>query len=147
MRAVDTNVLVRFFVADDPLQFRRARRLLEAGAVFIPKTVLLETEWVLRHAYGLAASDVLRAFGALSGTAEVQIEDSDAVLKALAWFGEGMDFADALHIASRGGASEFVTFDKSLASAARKAGIGGVTAPRASATPRSTVGPATAPMH
>ncbi len=64
MRAVDTNVLVRFFVADDPGQFRRARKVMEAGAVFIPKTVLLETEWVLRHAYGFTAADILRAFGA-----------------------------------------------------------------------------------
>lgn len=129
MRAVDTNVLVRFLVADDPVQFRRARKLMEAGAVFIPKTVLLETEWVLRHAYGFAAADILHAFGALSGTSEVEMEEADAVQRALAWFAGGMDFADALHIASRGNAAEFLTFDKRLASAARKAGIRGVALP------------------
>ena len=129
MRAVDTNVLVRFFVADDPAQFRRARKVMEAGAIFIPKTVLLETEWVLRHAYGFTAADILRAFGALSGTSEVELEDPDTVLSALAWFAEGIDFADALHMASRGSATEFLTFDKQLDSAARRAGIKGVMQP------------------
>ena len=119
MRAVDTNVLVRFFVADNPAQFRRARRVMEARAIFIPKTVLLETEWVLR----------LHAFGALSGTSEVELEDPDTVLSALAWFAEGIDFADALHMASRGSATEFLTFDKQLDSAARRAGIKGVMQP------------------
>ena len=129
MRAVDTNVVVRFLTADDPAQFRRARKVMEAGAVFVPKTVLLETEWVLRRAYDLADADILRAFEALAGAAEVDLEDAGAVQRALSWFREGMDFADALHIASRGTAREFLTFDKRLTAAARKARIKGVVQP------------------
>ena len=51
MRAVDTNILVRFLTADDPKQARTARRVMEAGDVFIGVTVILETEWVLRAGY------------------------------------------------------------------------------------------------
>ena len=126
MRAVDTNVLVRFFIEDDPVQFRRARKVIESGAVLIPKTVLLETEWVLRQGYGLTSAEVLQTFTALCSAAEVEIEDFDTVQNALAWFAKGMDFADALHVASRGSAVEFLTFDKKLCAAARGAGIKGV---------------------
>ena len=48
MRAVDTNVLVRYYLRDDPAQARLAEGVLSAGAVFVPKTVVLELEWVLR---------------------------------------------------------------------------------------------------
>lgn len=129
MRAVDTNVLVRFFVADNPAQYRRARKVFESGALFIPKTVLLETEWILRAALGLTSTEILHAFGSLSAAADVEIEDFDTVQTALAWFADGMDFADALHIASRGGSVKFLTFDRRLATSARKAGIKGVVQP------------------
>jgi predicted nucleic-acid-binding protein len=129
VRAIDTNVLVRFLTADDPQQFRRARKLMEGGGVFVPKTVLLETEWVLRRAYDLSRAEVGRAFEALAGAAEVDLEDGSEIRPALAWFHAGLDFADALHIASRGNAAEFLTFDKRLASAARRAGIRGVVHP------------------
>jgi predicted nucleic-acid-binding protein len=99
---------------------------MEAGAVFVPKTVLLETEWVLRRAYDLASTDILDAFEALARAAEVEFENPDAVQWALAWYRAGMDFADALHIASKGTANEFLTFDKRLTAAARKANIKGV---------------------
>ena len=51
MRAIDTNVIVRFLTADDLAQAAVARRAIEAGDIFIPTTVLLETEWVLRSGY------------------------------------------------------------------------------------------------
>ncbi len=51
MISVDTNLLVRILTNDDPIQARRAVRILRSDDIYIPKTVLLETEWVLRHAY------------------------------------------------------------------------------------------------
>ena len=129
MRAVDTNVLVRFFVADNPAQFRRAQKVFESGALFIPKTVLLEASWILRSAFGMSDTEILHAFGALAAAAEVEIEDFDTVQTALAWFADGMDFADALHLASKGGAVEFLTFDKRLVASARNAGVKGVVQP------------------
>jgi predicted nucleic-acid-binding protein len=129
MRAIDTNVLVRFLTADEPTQFRRARKAIESGRIFLAKTVLLETEWVLRHLYGFAPADIVGAFDVLAAAAEIEIEDAATVYQALAWFQGGMDFADALHIASRGKSAQFLTFDKGLVSAARRAGTKGVVQP------------------
>ena len=44
MRAVDTNVLARYYLRDDAVQARVADRILSAGDVFVPKTVMLEFE-------------------------------------------------------------------------------------------------------
>ncbi len=126
MRAVDTNVLVRYLVADDAAQFRQARRVMESGRVFVAKSVLLETEWVLRRAFALKPGQSLAVLRGLAGAAEVELEDRTAVLQAIAWFEAGMDFADALHVASKGAAAEFVTFDRGLAAAGSKAGVRGV---------------------
>lgn len=119
MIAVDTNVLVRLVTNDEPGQARRAAELLRRKPVFVPKTVLLEMEWVLRHAYRLERPAILRAFYGVLGLPTVTVEDGRAVARALAWYEEGMDFADALHVASSGEAQEFTTFDAQLA---RKAG-------------------------
>lgn len=67
MIGLDTNVLVRFLVQDDQLQFERARRLIkrEAGrgdSVFISLLVLLETERVLRSRYEFSKSEIIDTF-------------------------------------------------------------------------------------
>jgi predicted nucleic-acid-binding protein len=67
MIAVDTNVLVRLLTEDDPDQAKRAARLFGENEIFIPKTVMLETEWVLRHAYGVDRKGILGAFQRLMG--------------------------------------------------------------------------------
>lgn len=126
MKAVDTNVLVRYLVADDPAQASAASRVFESESIFIPKSVLLESEWVLRSAYERSPSEIAAAFAALADAREIEIEDERAVRRAIAWFARGLDFADALHLASRRQDVEFVTFDKGLVSIARRTGIEGV---------------------
>lgn len=126
MRAVDTNVLVRYLVADEPRQFRQARRVMESGPIFIAKSVLLETVWVLRRLCGQDAPRVLIVLDGLAAAAEVELEDREAVLRAIEAFRAGMDFADALHVASKGPAAQYVTFDRGLAASAKRAGIAGV---------------------
>ena len=59
MRAVDTNILARFYLRDDAVQGRIAGRVLAAGDVFIPKTVVLELEWVLRYVADQPESKVI----------------------------------------------------------------------------------------
>ena len=61
MVAVDTNVLVRLLTNDHAAQAARAAAVFQSGPVFIPKSVLLETEWVLRYSYGLNTAAILRA--------------------------------------------------------------------------------------
>ena len=122
MIALDTNVVVRVLTNDDPAQARRATRLLTREEVFLPKTVVLESEWVLRHAYGLDRSVISRAFRKFLGLPTVSAEHSSAMDQALAWYDEGLDLADALHLASarEAGATGFATFDRECARKARK---------------------------
>jgi predicted nucleic-acid-binding protein len=81
--------------------------------------VLLETEWVLRSLYGFSAESLAGALRALVGLRTVFLEDELAVAKALDWFKEGLDFADALHLASAGNARRFATFDRKFAKQAQ----------------------------
>jgi len=115
MIAVDTNVLVRFLVRDDAGQAARAASLIRKEEIWISKTVLLETDWVLRSLYGYSPESVGEALRRLAGLGTVLLEDELAVAKALDWAGEGLDFADALHLASAGDAKLFATFDRKLA--------------------------------
>jgi predicted nucleic-acid-binding protein len=114
MIAIDTNVVVRFLTRDDPTQAGRARALLLAEPVFLSKTVLLESEWVLRSGYRLARDAIATAFRSLLGLPGATVEDPPAVAQALAWYDNGLDFADALHLASSGPADRFATFDEML---------------------------------
>jgi len=120
MIAVDTNVLVRFLVRDDAKQAARAAELIRDNQIWISKTVLFETEWVLRSLYGFKPEILVRALRALVGLETVFLEDEVSVAKALDWFKEGLDFADALHLASAGDATQFATFDRKLARQARR---------------------------
>jgi len=81
--------------------------------------VLLETEWVLRGLYDFSPQSLAEALKALAGLGTVFLEDAGAVAKALNWFEQGLDFADALHLASAGNAKQFATFDRKLARQAR----------------------------
>lgn len=102
MIGLDTNVLVRFLVRDDQMQFARARRLLqrETGRgepVLINLLVLLETEWVLRSRYALSKSEILGAFSGLLDAAELLFEDEASLEQALyTWKDSSAQFADCL---------------------------------------------------
>ncbi len=127
MTALDTNVLVRLVTADDPAQAERAAEVFRSGRLWVAKTVLVETEWVLRYSYGLDPESIYGTFRKLLGYGPLEVEDRVAVLRALEWFEAGMDWADALHLASSGAAERFVTFDRGLVAGAGDLG----TAPRA----------------
>ena len=114
MHAIDANVLVRLLTGDDADQTKRVAALFKKEAIFIPKTVLLETEWVLRRLYRLDSRIVVNAFRKLSGLGNVEIEQPLLVSQALQWCDAGMDFADALHLASSQDSSKFATFDEQL---------------------------------
>lgn len=122
MHAVDTNVLVRLLTGDDADQTKRAAALFKKETIFIPKTVLLETEWVLRRLYRLDRKTVVSALRKLSGLGNVEIEQPLVVTQALQCCEDGMDFADALHLASSQNCRKFATFDEQLEKSA-SAGI------------------------
>ena len=123
MRALDTNVLARFFIDDaDDAQVARQRPAAVAALAersFVSVTVLLELEWVMRGFYELPAREISRVLRALAGIKHVTLEDRDAVLMAVDAFDKGIDFADALHMARSSRASGFATFDQRLAKRAK----------------------------
>jgi predicted nucleic acid-binding protein len=114
MIALDTNVLVRFLTRDEPQEAVRARALIERGDVLVAKTVMLETAWVLGSAYRFGPPAIAAGFRAFLGLPGVEIEDAPAVARALDWYAQGLDFADALHLASCSQAEGFATFDRAL---------------------------------
>jgi predicted nucleic-acid-binding protein len=118
VRAIDTNVIVRFLTGDHPQQARKARAIVEGGDLFVPTSVLLETEWVLRSAYGFDADKIVAALRALAGLPGLALEEPILIARALDWTEKGMDFADALHLGKAEGCSAFVSFDRKLAKAA-----------------------------
>ena len=122
MIAFDTNLLVRAATNDDPPQVAMVRQLLALNAVFIPRTVLLETEWVLRTSYRKTREQISRFFAELLETDNTVIENHDAVAQALDWYRLGADFADALHLAACGRAIMH-TFDQGFCKAAREQGL------------------------
>lgn len=126
MPAVDTNVVVRYLTADDAAQARAARKLVDGGDVALSCTVLLETEWVLRSLYAYDRELIHAALTAFAGLSHVELDDPARAARALGWFAKGMDFADALHLAACGEGDIFATFDRKLATAARKVGAGKV---------------------
>lgn len=98
MLAVDTNVLVRFLVADDAVQHRRAVALFRGHSIWLSCTVLPESEWVLRSAFGFPASEIAQAFDGLTRLPNVVCDAAPAVTHAIEALAQGMDFADALHL-------------------------------------------------
>jgi predicted nucleic-acid-binding protein len=114
MVSIDTNVVVRVLVNDDPAQARRAVALIKDNDIFIAKTVILESEWVLRGAYKLDRGRVNTALRAFLSLDRLLIEDEEAVFSALDAHADGLDFADAMHVASSRRAESFATFDAGL---------------------------------
>ena len=111
MRAVDTNILARFYLRDDAVQGRIAARVLAAGDVFIPKTVVLELEWVLQYVAEQSERKVIECLAHLIALPGITVEDRDEIEAALGHCRNGIDFADALHLAASSACSELLTFD------------------------------------
>jgi predicted nucleic-acid-binding protein len=126
MLSIDTNIIVRALLGDNPVQSDQARALIRANRVWVSTTVLLEVEWVLRSAYKLPKSDVIANLTDFVGLANVTLQEHERVATALGWAAKGMDFADALHLAATQSSDSFVTFDQQLVTKAKGMGAGAV---------------------
>ena len=125
MRAVDTNVLVRAIVNDDTAQSARASALLNDADIFMPVTVMLELEWVLRSRYAFAPEVTAQAIAKITALGNVVVGEREAVLSADGRAAQGWSFADALHLALSEGCEDFTTLDADLAKRAARAVAGG----------------------
>jgi predicted nucleic-acid-binding protein len=114
MISVDTNVIVRLLTGDDQSQFQRAKALFAKENIFIPTSVILECEWVLRYAYRFKPSEITDAFKSLFGLSNVTLPEPLVIYNAIEWHTRGLDFADAIHLAKSQECDSFVTFDKNF---------------------------------
>ena len=119
MPALDTNVLVRYLIADDKKQFETARQFIEEAitneTLFIPVSVSVELEWVLRSLYEVKKAMIITTFNRLLESREIEFQEESAIEIALSLYADNnADFADCLHIASAQtqGRVPLVTFDR-----------------------------------
>lgn len=123
MIALDTNILARFLLDDDPAQFKQAKDLLARPDIYTaPPTVLLELVWVL-ESYDCTRDEILHGLKSLMGLPNFKPRSFEAICYAVNWYAAGMDFGDAMHLALSAGDSAFVTFDRTLGKAAERSGI------------------------
>ena len=118
MIAVDTNILARAILGDDPVQSPLARRAMErARGVIVPVTVFVELAWVLKSV-GWTKARIHRTLATLAQQGHVHLDRSAEILAALEAFRTGpADLADylALHQARSLGAQKLLTCDRKLA--------------------------------
>ena len=123
MAALDTNVLIGLLVDDDRARRAAATRLVRrtlsaGGSLFVPVTVALELEWVLRSKFGFGRHDVVRTLSQLLSARDLAFEREGALEAALVSYRRGSaDFSDCLHVALAALAGErpFWTFDRAAA--------------------------------
>lgn len=133
MPSLDTNVLLRYFLQDDRDQFNAADRLIRRCVakrleLFVPVTVFLELEWVLRSRMGFNKFRMLGLMSDLLASDELLFESEHALIATLHLYRtSSADFADTLHVAlaSQAGQQPFWTFDHAAShlSGAKKLGI------------------------
>jgi predicted nucleic-acid-binding protein len=112
MIAVDTNIVVRLLTRDDEQQYQKSIKLFQGQDIFIPDSVILETEWVLRFAYKFQSREICQAFRNLLGLANVSLVNTRLIQQTLEWHEHGLDFADAFHLAHSQHCVELYTFDE-----------------------------------
>ena len=120
MASLDTNILVRYLVKDDELQFALAEKLIQAvlqagQKLYIPITVTLELEWVLRSNFGFGKDQIINTISSLLASVELSFESEAAAEVALALYQRNKaDFADCVHVALAHAAGErpLWTFDR-----------------------------------
>jgi predicted nucleic-acid-binding protein len=118
---LDTNVLVRYMIQDDPDQARRTNALLseldETNVGYVSLVALLELHWVLRSSYKIRRQDVGRIIRRLLKTRELEVQHADVVQRALDRTNDQFDFPDALiaELGMRAGCEYTATFDSASA--------------------------------
>ncbi len=119
VRVADTNLLVRLLLGDDAKQLGIVKKLVQREQLFVPNTVLLELGWVLESLLP-DKKHVSPALALLLPMQGLQLENPPAARLALAWYEQGMDLADALHLALSQLHSGFLTFDEKMVKKATK---------------------------
>ncbi|BCH31986.1 hypothetical protein MesoLjLc_39160 [Mesorhizobium sp. L-8-10] len=118
--AVDTNVLARALVDDGSEQAAESRRCMIANEIYVPDSVLLETEWVLRSRLKLSREEINALFAGLLSVPSTTFENKRRMADVVVAHKEGLDFADALHLHSAKGCDAMLTYDEEFIRRSRK---------------------------
>lgn len=125
MTGLDTNVIVRYLVQDDPEQSTAASRLFDTFTVdapgFVAAIAVVELVWVLQSCYDAGQDDIERAIEALLRSRELVVERAELIWQSLRVFAKSSaDFADCLieRCGYAAGCDRTMTFDKNAAKAA-----------------------------
>jgi predicted nucleic-acid-binding protein len=109
--AIDTNIIVRFLTKDDAKQYSASRKLFETEEIYISDTVIMETEGVLRFAYEFESIEICNAFRKLFGLPNIKLSNEFIIAQVINWHEQGLDFADAFHLALSQNIPALKTFD------------------------------------
>lgn len=122
MKGIDTNVLVRYIVQDDPVQSAQASQFIESDdseeSIYINGIVLCELVWVLESAYGYPRKSIAKVIEQILKTRQFRIHEPDILWQSLSGYkNDGADFADHYisHLNHINGCEYTVTFDKKAA--------------------------------
>ena len=115
VKSVDTNILARLILVDDPVQTPVSEEIVRRG-VRVSLTVLLELGWLLGSRAGKSRAEVNLALLKLLDNEAIHVEDDAQVRAALELFRQGADLADVIHLVAARGSEAFVTFDKGVPS-------------------------------
>lgn len=117
MKAVDTNILVRYLVRDDEAQVAIADQIIR-NSCYLTLTVLLESVWLLSSRFALTREAISAALEELVSLPSIATVDDKLVFWAIARFKAGADFADMVHLLDARVADQFVTFDRGVSKGA-----------------------------
>ena len=120
MISIDTNVVLRYLLKDDPALSPRALEIIATNDCFVTRAALTEVVYTLESYYRSPRVDIGRALDALLSLARVSIEDRAATERAATWYKAGMDFGDAMIAAGSHASASVATFDRDFARLARK---------------------------
>jgi predicted nucleic-acid-binding protein len=115
VKSVDTNILARLILVDDPVQTPIAEDIVRRG-VRVSLTVLLELGWLLGSRGGMSRAEVNLALLKLLDNEAIHVENDAKVRTALELYRKGADLPDVLHLVAARGSEAFVTFDKGVPS-------------------------------
>ena len=120
MVVIDTNLLLRYLLNDDARQAKRAQRLLESSSqVTVTPTIVLELVWVLECS-DCSRAEIAAALRHVLGMPNMRVANEAALYRAVQWFEQGMDFADALHLGLSPATATMATFDRDFVTRARR---------------------------
>ena len=124
MNALDTNILVRYFVEDlsdsEAIKQRTIAKEIMRHKSYVPLTVILEMVWVLFSHYQLPKQTIVKILQFLLEMTNIEVENATDVKKTSELFLQGMDFADALHLLQVKSCEQMYTFDKKFVKKSRQ---------------------------